>query len=181
MAAQNSVTSRLAFAAVSTLALLAGCGDSADEFAPPCPRPVILRDAGDLQRFRGNGRDFLDTALQGRITSISGSCKAGGPGAVAATVSVGMELTRGPAAVGRTTDVAFFVAVSRGQRVLDKQVYTVHAEFPENTDRLRLSGDSVDLVLPVSKQVGADAYQVTVGFQLAPEELEFNRQRNTRK
>ncbi len=176
-----AVLSRLALAAVSTLPLVAGCSNTADKFAPACPKPVILRDGGDLQRFRGAGHDFLDTTIQGRITGISGSCKADGSRAVSATVNVGMELMRGPAAVGRATDVAFFVAVSRGDRVLDKQVYTLRAVFPENTDRLRLSGDSVDLMLPVSKDVGAEAYQVTVGFQLSPEELELNRQKNARK
>ncbi len=163
--------------ATAILSFLAGCADTAAPFAPACPRPAILRDANDLQRFRGNGRDFLDTTLQGRITSIAGDCKRDGSRAVVATVSVGMELTRGPAAAGRDSDVSFFVAVSEGDRVLDKQVYTLRASFPENTDRVRLTGDSVDLRLPVTKDKQADAYQVTVGFQLTPSELEANRRR----
>ena len=177
MAGQKSLVLRLTLAVIAPLAFLAGCGGSGDGFAPPCPKPVILRDASDLQRFRGGGRDLLDTVLQGRITSINGVCKPGGAGRVAATVSVGLELMRGPAAPGRTAEVAFFVAVSRGERVLDKQVYAVRAAFPENTDRVRLSGDAVDLALPVSKDVGADAYQIAVGFQLTPEELAVNRAR----
>lgn len=161
--------------------LLAGCGGGGGaQFAPACPRPAILSDANDLQRFRGNGRDFLDTALQGRITSLNGGCSADGSQAVVATINVGIELTRGPAAVGRTADVAFFVAVSQGDRVLDKQVYTLQAVFPENTDRVRLTGDSVDLRLPVSKTMKADSYQVTAGFQLSPAELDANRRRRSR-
>ena len=166
--------------AVGLAGLVAGCGESPDKFAPACPRPSILGDASDLQRFRGAGRDFLDTSLQGRITSINGSCTADGSKAVVATVTVGIELTRGPAAAGRTTEVAFFVAVSRGDKVLDKQVYTLQAVFPENTDRLRLTGDSVDLRLPVSPTMKADAYQVTTGFQLTPAELEANRRQRPR-
>ena len=157
--------------------MVIGCGGGADQFAPACPRPAILRDANDLQRFRGNGRDFLDTSLQGRIVSVNGSCVADGSRVVVATVQVGLDLTRGPAATGRATDVSFFVAVSQGERVLDKQVYTIRASFPENTDRVRLTGDSVDLRLPVTKDKGADAYQVTVGYQLTPAELEANRRR----
>jgi hypothetical protein len=161
-----------------SVTLLAACGGgSPDKFAPACPRPAILSDASDLQRFRGNGRDFLDTALQGRITSLNGSCSADGSQVVVATINVGIELTRGPAAVGRTADVSFFVAVSQGDRVLDKQVYTIQTVFPENTDKVRLTGDSVDLRLPVSKTMKADAYQVTAGFQLDPAELEANRRR----
>ncbi len=154
---------------------LAGCGSSGDRFAPACPRPSILSDASNLNRYRGSGRDFLDTTLQGRVVSINGSCRQDSKDFVAATVSVGIELTRGPAAAGRETDVPFFVAVTEGDRVLDKQVYTIRAVFPENTDRLRLSGDSVDLRLPVTETLHADAYRVTVGFQLTPAELEAAR------
>ena len=64
--------------------------------------------------------------------------------------------------------------------MLDKQVYPLRADFPENTDRLRLAGDSVDLRLPVTAQKTAAAYQVTVGFQLTPAELAFNRARAAR-
>lgn len=183
MAAMCGRLVAVGLAGLST-ALLAGCGGNSGggpKFAPACPRPAILSDANDLQRFRGNGRDFLDTALQGRITSVNGSCSADGSQAVVATINVGVELTRGPAAVGRTADVSFFVAVSQGDRVLDKQVYTIQAEFPENTDRVRLTGDSVDLRLPVNKTMKADTYQVTAGFQLSPAELEANRRRPIRR
>lgn len=172
-----SALSRLGLVAASTLPTLAGCGSAADQFAPACPRPAILRDANDITRFRGERHDFLDTALTGRVTSISGDCKRASSRSVTATVSVGMELTRGPAAAGRLADIAYFVAVSQGDRVLDKQVFTLRAEFPENTDRVRLSGDSVDLALPVEPGTGAESYQVTVGFQLTPQELAYNRER----
>jgi len=168
---------RLALAVALPLPLLAGCGGDGAGFPPPCPRPSILRDANDLFRYRGAGRDITDSVLEGRITGISGTCKRDGPDAVAATVSVGIELTRGPAANSRTADIAYFVAVSEGDRVLDKQVYQLRAEFPENTDRVRLSGDSVDLRLPVTDKKTAAAYQITVGFQLSPAELQVNRAR----
>src|SRR3954451_18955901 len=162
---------RVGVACCAILPLLAGCGGDEANFAPACPRPSILRDANDLHRYRGAGRDITDSVLEGRITSINGSCKRDGSEAVAATVNVGIELVRGPAAPSRVADIAYFVAVSEGDRVLDKQVYQLRARFPENTDRVRLSGDSVDLRLPVSGNKTAASYQVTVGFQLTPEEL----------
>lgn len=157
---------------------LAACGGASEgSFAPPCPAPSIPRDFNDLHRFRGAGRDLTDSVLEGRITAISGSCKRDGPDAVVATVSVALELTRGPAAPGRTATIAYFVAVSEGDRILDKAVYTLGAEFPANTERVRLSGDSVDLRLPVTATKTAAAYRVSVGFQLTPEELQVNERR----
>ena len=93
------------------------------------------------------------------------------------TVSVGMDLTRGPASPSRTATVAYFIAVTDGDRVLDKRVFPLRADFPANTDRVRLSGEDVDLRLPVTDKKTAAAYQVTVGFQLTPDELEVNRRR----
>ena len=159
------------------LPLLAGCGGSTDAFAPPCPAVAIVRDAADLQRYRGAGRDLTDAVLSGRITGINGSCKRDGAETVVTTVQVGIELQRGPAAPGRQAGTSYFVAVLDGDRILDKQVFNLRAEFPANADRLRLSGDDVELRLPVTASKTAAAYRVQVGFQLTPAELEANRRR----
>ena len=156
--------------------LLAGCGgDTKDAFAPACPNVAIVRDAADLQRFRGAGRDLTNSVLNGRITGIGGSCKRDGSDTVLTTVQVGIQLQRGPAAPGREARLAYFVAVLDGDRILDKQVFSLRAEFPANADRLRLSGDDVELRLPVKPDKTAAAYKVQVGFQLTPVELEVNR------
>ena len=161
--------------------LVASCGPGSDDsFAPPCPGAAILRDAADLSRYRGAGRDLTDLVLDGRITGIDGSCTRDGSDTVVTTVSVGIAITRGPAASTRTAELAYFVAVLDGERILDKQVFNLRAAFPSNTDRLRLSGDQVELRLPVTRGKTAAAYRIQVGFQLTPLELELNRQRGRR-
>ena len=167
--------------AAAVLTLSACSGVEGEKFAPPCPAPGILRDGGDLHRYRGAGRDITDTVLEGRLTGINGSCTRDGGDAVATTISVGMELNRGPAATSRTAEVAYFVAVLDGERILEKRVYTLRAEFPANTDRLRLTGDQVELRLAVTPQKTAASYRISVGFQLTPLELEINRQRGSRR
>ena len=163
--------------AILALPLLAGCTGDEDAFAPPCPSTAILRDAADLSRYRGSGRDLTDRVLVGRITGLKGACKRDGAGIVDTTVSVGLELTRGPAAPGRQADVAYFVAVTEGERILDRQVFPLHAEFPPNTDRLSLAGNEVDLRLPVSANKSAAGYKVWVGFVLTPIEAQASRTR----
>jgi len=160
------------------LGALAGCGDGTDDkFAPACPGIAIVRDAADLSRFRGTGRDLTDAVLTGRITTAGGSCKRDGADTVVTVVQVGIELTRGPASPGRQAQLAYFVAVLDGERILDKQVFRLNAEFPANADRLRLTGDEVELRLPVRLNKTAAAYRIQVGFQLSPVELEVNRRR----
>ncbi len=163
---------------IAPLLALAGCGDgTTDAFAPACPGAAIVRDAADLTRYRGAAHDLVDTVLAGRITGINGNCKRDGADTVVTTVQVGIELTRGPAAPGREARLAYFVAVLDGDRILDKQVFPLRAEFPANADRLRLTDDGVELRLKVRLDKTAAAYRIQVGFQLTPEELEFNRQR----
>lgn len=173
---------RYSFPACAILMLsLAACGDTTDDkFAPACPGAAIVRDAADLSRFRGAGRDLTDTVLEGRITGINGKCARDGGGIVVTTVNVGIDLTRGPAASGRQAELAYFVAVLDGDRILDKQVFPLRAEFPNNADRLRLVGDDVELRLPATTTKTAAAFRIQVGFQLTPAELELNRRRGLR-
>ena len=163
----------LPFAAL--LPTLAGCGDKVERFPPPCPQTVINGDSADLSRYRNNGRDLTDLVLGGRITGLNGTCTRTSNTVTTVSLTVNIELTRGPAMRGRTTDAAYYVAVSLGDEILDKRIFRFTPEFAANTDRLRLSGNAVDLALPVSHDRTAANYKVTAGFQLTPEELATNR------
>jgi len=172
---------RLPLCLCAALLGLSGCGaGTVDAFAPACPGAAIVKDAADMSRYRGAGRDLTDSVVEGRITGIKGSCKRDGADTVVTNIQVGIELTRGPAASGRRAELGYFVAVLEGERILDKQVFPLRAEFPANADRLRLTGDDVELRLKVTPDKTAAAYRLQVGFQLAPEELERNRRRAQR-
>ena len=182
MAVAPSLSPRRSISLLAGCCVLAltGCGGANNEkFAPQCPQPSIPRDFSDLRRYRGAGRDIVDSVLEGRVSGVSGSCTRDGPDVVVTTVAVGIELARGPASNGRTAEVGYFVAVSDGDRILDKQVFRLRAEFPPNTDRLRLTGDEVQLRLPVSDKKTSASYRISVGFELTPPELAVNRARGS--
>ncbi len=159
---------------------LAACGSS-DGFAPVCPQLALLRDGGDLTRFAGSGRDIIDLVLDAHLTAVPASCKYldRSNTKVQATLSVMMSLGRGPAMRGRAIDVPYFIAVTEGDRVLDRQGYGLRAEFPANADRITGRSDPVTLDFPVSRDKSAAAYQIWVSFQLTPEELAYNRGQTT--
>jgi hypothetical protein len=164
---------------VATAVTLSGCDEPVDQSLPPCPVASILGDAADLTRYRGAGQDITDMVLSGKITGLSGSCKRTGDGsAVVTTVTIGLDLTRGPAAPGRVANAAYFVALTHGDTILAKQVYPLHATFPPNTDHVRFSGDEVQVQVPDKGKEGAATYRVIVGFELTPQELATNRRRS---
>lgn|SRR5271165_1541604 len=165
---------------VGLLTLLAGCGPAKDEFAPVCPRAALLREAGDITRYRDESasatQDIRDLVLTGRITAVSGKCRAGDSAKqLAADVTVTMQVSRGPAMQGRETDVPFFVAITSGEQIFTKQVYAAHVVFPPNVDQVSLVSEPIPMVFPISPTKSGAAYTVLAGFQLTEQELAFNR------
>ena len=154
---------------------LFGCGPGRNEFAPACPRAVLVPALSDLTRFNGAGRDLTDMMLQARIVQVNGQCSPGSAGTLAASVSISIAIQRGPGMKGREADVPVFVAVSRGDDVLDKQMLPVRVVFPPNVDRVTLTSKPIDLSLPVNDGVNGPSYRVIAGFQLSSEEMEINR------
>ncbi len=170
-------------ALVAAALALAGCDGSDDpnRFPPACPASAILADAADITRTDGRGRDITDTVMDGRITGLQGTCRdSPDRKALDASIRVGMDVGRGPAATGRTEKVPYFVAVERDGRILDKQVMTLDVAFPANTDRVHIEGESIPLRFPTPKGVTGASYKILIGFQLTPEQLEANRTRGPR-
>jgi len=162
------------------LTLLGGCGPGKDEFAPVCPRASLLWEAADLSRYRDESaastQDIRDLILSGRVVAVPATCEAGKSASqLAADVGVTVQLTRGPAMQGRTTNVEYFLAVTENGNILDKQVYQSPVVFPPNVDQLKLTSPLVHMVFPVGPTKSGAAYTVLAGFQLTPDELAYNR------
>jgi hypothetical protein len=164
------------------LPLLAECGPARNQFAPVCPDQAILGDAANLTVYRpsanqGPARDLTDLVASARIVQIHGSCAPGDDkNHIAVTVSVNVELTRGPALQGNDITVPIFVAVAEGDNILDKHTYLMRAAFPSNIDRVTMTPGELDLSLPVSSAKSGAAYTLLAGFQLTPDQLRDSQQ-----
>ena len=157
-----------------------GCGPDLPAFPPACPVTDVLSDAADLPRFRGWGTDLTYMVVDGRLAPPKGKFKLYDLTHLHTTISVSMTLTRGPAATSRTMDVTYFVSVSRGDKILDKKDYTLAVTFPPNSNRVSITSDPIDIVLPIDDKTSGVVYRVYDAFQLTPAELAFNRKRGVR-
>ena len=164
----------LLFVSMLGVGAVGGC-QSDDKFPPICPSLALLKDAADLSRYAGAGRDVSDLVVQARLTAVPAACSRADPTHVRAQLEVAMDLTRGPAAQGGRVVAPYFVGVTEGSRVLDEQDYQMVANFPSNIDQVHVTSDTIDLLLPVTPQKTAATYQIFVGFRLTPEELANNR------
>ncbi len=153
---------------------LAACGPKDDEFAPACPGLALVPDAGDLVRFNGQGQDVTNLVLQARIDAVPAACEPGDKGFVRATLHVVANVTQGVAGAGDPAPIGYFVALMRGDRVLEEQDFSLTPSFPPNVNRTSVRGDDIELLLPVTKKRSAAVYRIFVGFRLSRAELAYN-------
>lgn len=156
------------------VALVGGCSQEV-RFAPACPQLSLLAEGADMVRFAGGGRDVTDQLLEVRLVGVEARCEPGRRGEVVARIKVWADMARGPAARTRTAEVPYFLAVLRGEQILDRKSFMLQAEFPANVDQRRVNGGEVDLRFPITPEQGADAFKIFVSLQLTEEELAHNR------
>lgn len=177
--------------ALAALLLSVGACSTKKPVSPgPCPRVNILADASQLTEFRdGPGRDLIDVDHTARIARVGGTCvykmdkpaeKGKKPETGTLTMTIGLLIAaeRGPADTDRKARFEYFVTlVDRDRQPIQKTVFPVTVDFPGNVTRATAEEFPIDLKIPLHpKQTGAD-FVVFVGFQLSPEQVEFNRRR----
>ena len=158
--------------------LASGACGFRDSGAPsPCPDVSVLADGERLVLFRpGPGRDASDIAVKADISSLRATCDYD-DGSVEVETSFEIVSTRGSGADIDAATVEFFAAVvDPDGRVVAKETFGSRAEFPAESRRVEVE-EVVTQRIPVSGPDVGRRYQVLVGFQLTPEQLEYNESR----
>jgi hypothetical protein len=154
------------------LAALAGCG--ADKIIPPCPPVRIDAATAYITKFKdGAAPEMNNMEYRAEVTGYKGECVFRDD-KVELTMDIDFAFEPGPALSG-PAKVPYFVAIPQyfprpeGKRVLELQVK------PEGNGPQRIRESNVRAVIPLKKNEPAAAYDVYVGLQLTPEQLEYNR------
>jgi hypothetical protein len=169
--------------AVALAVAISGC--SATKRTPACPRVSVLEEGSQMTRFApGPGRDLLDVEFEAGITTIESTCKyktEGGRRNLIVALATVFSTMRGPADQQREARFAYFVAVLRNGEVINKQIFEMDVPFPGNRTRVtvRDSDPPVSIDIPNVGESAAFDYEIIVGLQLTPEELDYNRQGQT--
>ncbi len=156
---------------------LASCSVFQKTEIPPCPPVYILGDASTLTKFRpGPGRDLTDVEFEAEITGYQGGCKYDSKGAEV-DLQVTFTVKRGPGNPGDTADFSYFAAIPYFYPSAEaKAEFPVSVTFPSGTNYVKYTDGEVVLRIPVKDKDVIDNYDVYLGFQATPEELERNRQ-----
>lgn len=156
---------------------LAGCIGQAD--VRHCPRTSILGIAAEAEVYRANsGRDVTDLEFNLEILGLTVEC-APGKDKVTTQLSIAIGGEKGPAARGDAW-VSYFIAVVEraSERVLDKQTHRGRLSFGQD-QRRTVAIEEWEQVIPLPKgKLGKD-YEIIVGLNLSPEELDAVRRRRS--
>jgi hypothetical protein len=160
--------------------LLAGCETinsivGMPQAPPPCPRVAKVDDAATLTHFVGDGRDLTDVDYEAEIGRIVSTCDYDSDN-VDMVVRVEFIASRGPADQQRRAPLTYFVAVARtDQTILGRASFDTLVEFPGNVTRAAVA-EELEQEIPLKQGESWRSIIVWVGFELTPEQLEFNRQ-----
>ncbi|MGP1274983.1 MAG: Tat pathway signal sequence domain protein [Caulobacterales bacterium] len=165
--------------------LLAGCQSVRDRLdgpqanPGPCPSALSLYDAHRLVEFRGEEQLLRNVGFTGEILNVAGGCSYTDRNAspIDMELAVRFAFGRGAAAEGSTHTYRYFVAVTRTDRaVIAREVFPITVTFPAGANRVEIVEEIPTILIP---RAGADTsgsnFEVIVGFELTPEQVEFNR------
>lgn len=164
---------------------LVACASENSPSAPACPNIVIVKDTAEMTAFRpGPGRDLTDVVLDARIVRFDGECEtdleSGGLGQVEVDLQLFFEAIRGPANKTREGKFSYYVAIGdRNGKILTKKVFSTEFEFENNRNRIG-AAEELTQQIPLRSGEFGDDFDIFVGFQLSPEQLDYNRAKRAR-
>ena len=164
---------------------LVACANDEAAVAPACPNIVIVKDTAELTTFRpGPGRDLTDVVLDARIDRFDGECETdlepGGSGQVNVDLQLFFEAVRGPANDTRAGKFSYYVAIGDSTgRILAKKVFDTAFEFEGNRNRVG-GAEKLTQEIPLKSGDLGEDFDIFIGFQLNPEQLDYNRAKRAR-
>lgn len=137
----------------------------------PCPETNIVYDAARMVEINGPEK-FENVGFTGEFYGVDTKCRYQKDN-VQVALSLKMGAGRGPKASGLAKDYNYWVAVTQKDvEPISKDDFTQIVKFGENQDRKIIQTDTVTLNIP---RDNINKYEILVGFQLTPQQIEFNR------
>tara|TARA_B100000686_G_C16725735_1_gene937688 strand:- start:595 stop:1131 length:537 start_codon:yes stop_codon:yes gene_type:complete len=159
--------------------LLEGCGIMKNKKPYPCPQVLLLNDAKKLVKFNTlRGNDITDILFESEFQHFVGKCQyfqKNGNWNIDVGLKVQIIVERGAANKEGNINFTYFAAIPAFQpSPAGKKLFQVKGKFIDSKVRL-LYQDDLSMRIPVESPNLGSKFEIILGFQLSPEELNFNR------
>jgi hypothetical protein len=143
----------------------------------PCPFAKVLYDASRYVELKDGQESPAAVGYTGEIEGVQATCEYKGGEPIREHLAVGFAFGKGPMARVAHKDYRYWVAVTvRNLAVLDKQYFTVPADFSKGADRVNYVDRLADIEIPRARPgVSGANFEILVGFDVTPEMADFNR------
>jgi len=153
--------------------ILASCGQTKRFiFVANCPAVGVVSHMGAVTRFNSDQQTNENVIFDAVITDVESACD--DQTDVNTTISFTVQARRGPAMVGEVHNVTYYVVVIRDNYlVTNKKKFTTQLNFSGGVDKASVRETLIQRFDNFEMPKRYD-YEVMVGFELSPEELQFN-------
>lgn len=165
--------SRFAVLGLALLAL-AGCNSTK---VNNCPIPVVLADASQIAVFRpGAPQDLSGEAYRVSLAGVSTSCDVNRKtGETVSSMTVNFRATRAPSTDGARFTVPYFVAVTRGELIVEKRILNVTFDFAPGASTATFTQSPDDFDIHLETGHFPFEYQLMAGFQMTSAQVDYNK------
>ena len=142
----------------------------------PCPAAVVVAEARNIYDLAPGGSTPEHLRVAGRITVPVAECKYR-KGKIAVELDLPFEAARGPVLKkGRLTlEFPYFVAIAdRYDNILGKETFVATIKLGGDQERAG-TVEKIEQVIPLGPEQDGSHFVIYVGFQLTPDQVEFNR------
>lgn len=145
--------------------------------AGPCPAMAALYDNARIVQFANAQERYANIEYTGEFRGVRGLCRYVGEDPIRTSMEIQMAFGRGPAATAERHTYRYWVAVTRrGRAPIEKQYFDVDVRFPAGQQIVSHTEEISEIVIPrANDTVSGENFEILVGFELTPQQLQFNR------
>lgn len=144
----------------------------------PCPLMGVLYESSRLVQFQeADVQRYANIAFTGEMAGVRGLCRYVDDDPITMAIDIDMSFGRGPAATQSERTYRYWVAVTRrGRAPIAKEYFDVNVRFPRGESVVSRTERIENIVIPrANAEVSGENFEILVGFELTPEQLQFNR------
>ena len=141
-----------------------------------CPHVAIMPDLQAVAKFGpGPGRQDSDAIYGARMLAANATCSADKKkGGVVVATKLGLTAVRTKVEVRKGQIIYFVAVIDRKQTILNKREFVIDLDFPSAQSRLEIT-EQLEEFIPLAKDASGADYGIIIGFELTPDELQYNR------